>query len=179
MGYQLQQILVGFVSSLLIVAIAIYGYLIFTDEPEWSFETNPYIVLASEKTIRTILLTDSFREKPHIDGVWIPSKEDILSLESMLTKLNEGEFDSLSGISSLALPVNQYYRQYMGVVFKGEKVIYINAVSNNEMLKLGLKNLEHTREKNVLGRAHCGSYCWGGIYDPFRKLFSELKVDIL
>jgi hypothetical protein len=176
MGNQLQKILVGIVSSFLIAGIAGYGYLIFTYEPEWSFETNPYIVLASEKTIRTILTTDSFREKPYINGVWIPSVEDIEGLESKLVKLNEEEFDSLNGISSLALPVNQYYRQYMGIILNGEKVIYINAVSNNKWLKLGFKSLE--QQKNPLGRAHCENYCWGGIYDPFRKSFRELKVDI-
>jgi hypothetical protein len=62
----------------------------------------------------------------------------------------------------------------MGITLNGEKVIYINAVSNNKMLKLGFKNLE--QEKNPLGHAHCGNNCWGGIYDPFRKLLKELKV---
>lgn len=162
----------------MIAGIAIYGYLIVTDEPEWSFETNPYIVLASEKTIRTILLTDSFREKPAIDGVWVPSTDNIVSLESRLLELNKVKFDSLNGMSSLAFPVNKYYRQYMGVIFKGEKVIYINAFSNDKMLKLGFKNMENSKEKNYFGHAHCGNYCWGGIYDPFRKSFRELKVDI-
>jgi len=173
-----QQVLFGTVSTLVILCVSVYGYLILTYEPEWSFETNPYIVIDDEKTIKGIMIEGSFREIPEIEGTWTPHVNDILKLEHELPSLNNMDFDSINGISKLALPVKEYYRQYLGVKYKGEKIIYINALSYNKYIPWSLNQLKLRGKDNQLRSSHCGNYCWGGLFNPKELIFSELKVDI-
>lgn len=175
---QFQQIILGILVILLVISLMMLSSQNFEHEPKWSFEESPYIVVTSAGLIRSHILGSSFREKPNIDGVWVPKSKDIQNLENMLPQLNAIEFDSLNGPASLALPVDQYYRVYMGVIIDSKKMIYINAMSYDET---GGLNVDYSRDATKVsgfGRVHCGNYCWGGIYDPYRKVFEDLRVDI-
>jgi len=56
------------------------------------------------------------RSEPKFTGTWVPSDEDIRRMES--------EFGQLKEVYGGAL---QYYRQYVGLIQKGKRTIYINA----------------------------------------------------
>lgn len=66
--------------------------------------------------------------------------------------------------------VNDYYRQYVGVVVDGRRLIYVNAYAADEPLE-GLKTTP------VTGWCDGGESAWGVLYDAESKRFFDLAVN--
>ena len=63
----------------------------------------------------------------------------------------------------------QYYRQYVGIVVSGRKLIYLNAVC---------KRFHNPGWRNAIEPDVCDSGCnWGVVYDPETHLFSHWERD--
>ena len=90
-----------------------------------------------------------------VDGSWEPTKADLQLLESRLSKIQIKNPES-------------YYRQYVAIMVKGRKLIYINGLCTNPP----------SNWRNKLTDVCDGGDCfWGVIYDPDTGKFSDLQVN--
>ena len=96
-----------------------------------------------------------------IDGSWLPTDTDIKTVESRLALLSQ----PTDGEELVKTPTD-YFRQYVGVVVSGRKLIYLNAIKTESPMA-GWQ----TRFVNICDG---GDYFWGVIYDPATGKFSEL-----
>lgn len=99
-----------------------------------------------------------------IDSGWLPTDADIKIVESHLALLSQPTSDG----QSVKTPTD-YFRQYVGVVVLGRKLIYLNA--------LGFSDAEAGRDSwktRFVNICDGGDYFWGAIYDPATGTFSEL-----
>lgn len=110
-------------------------------------------VLLSESHAQDMLIQCS-RQTPTFEGSWTPPHAELLLLEESLK-------------SSADLPrFDDYQFQYVGIIYKGEKAIYINALDKN----LKIKNFGSKVPKWCDG----GKAFWGGVY----KVKSKSIVDV-
>jgi hypothetical protein len=78
---------------------------------------------------------------------------------------------------------NRWYMQYVGLVWKGKKVIYINAISTRKPEGACYnEKREITDESCELWKQHAYVICdggnsWGVIYDVTTGKFSDLSVN--
>ena len=121
---------------------------------------KPYTILPGSEAKETTKLC-SRDGIAKIDGGWQPSDADIQTAESHLTQLSQPTSDR----QPVQSPAN-YFRQYVGVVVSGRKLIYLNAIGPSDM-GVGWK----TRFVSVCDG---GDNFWGAIYDPATGKFSEL-----
>ncbi len=94
-----------------------------------------------------------------IDGGWEPSDTTIQIAESQLGQLSNAT-DTGATVKSPA----GYFRQYVGVIVSGRKLIYLNATA---------EEMTYWKTKFV-DVCDGGSDFWGAIYDPATHKFSEL-----
>jgi len=109
---------------------------------------------------------------PGFQDTWQPSERDIKELETQLPLL-EGLKASLCCIKGARVKnVHDYYRQYVGIVVNGRKLIYINAFA----ISARLVSDDTWRQKPAI---FCdgGDLFWGAIYDPQSKEFSQLAFN--
>lgn len=109
--------------------------------------------------------------RPAIDGItgyWDPSQQAIRQLESDIPRLKQlairQDMDKFIGNPEAS------HRQYVGVVIGGQRYIYINAWSANEVM-LGSSGAWRFKAFVVCdgGPSH-----WGALYDPQTGKFSAL-----
>lgn len=103
------------------------------------------------------------REAPEkVDGSWVPSKADLEALESHIP-----EIAKLSGWQERKMgDPRSFYRQYVAIVVRGRRLIYINALCFEKAPSDWLKKLVNPCD---------GGQCfWGILYDPSAGQFSEL-----
>jgi hypothetical protein len=113
------------------------------------------------------LVQQCSRDAPAIQGAWVPSEKDIKELEGNLHKLIAMEATGCCGRGKLENKPSEYYRQYVGIVVEGEKLIYINAVSN------GWRQSKYAPQLVCDG----GKSFWGALYDPKKKQFRSLAFN--
>ena len=100
-----------------------------------------------------------------MNGSWEPTADDIEKLESRLSRVSKlqsqrGEF--------IADP-SSYYRQYIGIIVGGRKLIYVNAFDYG-MLRSDWR-------KRLINICDGGTSAWGVLYDPKTSEFSELATN--
>jgi hypothetical protein len=104
-------------------------------------------------------------------GGWEPTKGDIQSLESHLSRISK--LRSKEGVvgTRIANP-SSYYRQYVGIMVGARKLIYVNAFDafhENEPPSFWREQLVYICDG--------GSSAWGVLYDPETHKFSELRTN--
>lgn len=101
---------------------------------------------------------------------WHPSMLDIYGLEASLPqvswlKAENGPTDSHIRIDH----PERYFRQYIGVIQKGRKLIYVNAFWDDIAVS-------YWRERLVI-IMDGGTCCWQALYDPTSSTFITLRIN--
>lgn len=66
---------------------------------------------------------------------------------------------------------NEFYRQYIAIVIKGHKFIYINAFCDQE------EPVPSDWRKVLVSACDGGGCYWGVLYDPTTGKFSDLEIN--
>src|SRR5437868_4156930 len=91
---------------------------------------------AAQTNTRWVLLPDSEADHakqlcsrpgpPKFSGTWKPTQKEIQTMESRLTRVSR--LRTRSGILGVRIKhADRYYRQYLGIIIKNRKFIFINA----------------------------------------------------
>ncbi len=110
---------------------------------------------------------------PEFESTWTPTSGDIRELEQRLPVLN-GTLNRMVARVELCKALrgptlNDYHRQYSGMVERGRRLIYINALHS------GLVHSDwRTR---ALGVCDGGPAAWGVVYDPATGEFSRFAIN--
>ena len=106
---------------------------------------------------------------PTVEAGWLPAESDLAEMEKRFSEIPKLQTKSgSSGIPSKA--PRTYYRQYIGVVVKGEKYIYINGICDK-------KPPSDWRDKLV---NVCDGGCnWGVLYDVQTGSFSDFGINAI
>jgi hypothetical protein len=104
---------------------------------------------------------------PKFSGTWKPSEADIQKMESHLSRISGLRTES--GIVDVQIEhPDRYYRQYLGIIIKNRKFVFINAFCDD-------KPPEGWRERVV---DVCDGGCsWGVVYDIKSRKFSHLEMN--
>ena len=107
-----------------------------------------------------------------VDSSWTPASSDIAKLEANLANITSlhseaGEVGDLAG-QQIEKP-ERYYRQYVGIVVNGKKLIYVNAACH--------PRASDGWRTQFLDGCGGGSCYWGVEYDPRAGRFSNLHVN--
>jgi hypothetical protein len=129
---------------------------------------DKYTILKGEKA-KAIAGQCSRENPPAFTEIWVPEKKTILYLEANLEKIEQLS-PSLCCLASVRISnVRNYFRQYIGIISKGRRLIYINAF------------LGHKAPKNWLTEpimaCDGGLSFWGAIFDPETGEFSQLAIN--
>jgi hypothetical protein len=108
------------------------------------------------------------RETPRAEGTWQPSEADLKSLEAHFSDLSKLVSKGSPSTVQILHP-EQYYRQYIGVVVRGKKLIYINSLPDITFSR-------NWREEFV-DVCDGGARFWGAFYDTATGQFSNLQTN--
>ena len=111
----------------------------------------------------------------NVKGFWRPSNEDVKNLEDNFTKILQlagtGCCNSGPGIEHL----EKFGFQYLGVVIKGRKYIYINAFPISEVQEFEKTGGDPLREPMIV--CDGGPAFWGALFEVESKKFSALAFN--
>ena len=108
------------------------------------------------------------RNGPKVDGSWKPTKDDIELLESSISLISKLKSEDSRLAVHIANP-SSYYRQYLGIVVDGRRLIYLNAFAP------GL--LRSDWRERFVDICDGGTAVWGVLYDPEKREFSKLTTN--
>lgn len=123
-------------------------------------------VLKPEKA--KMITNQCSRQAPEkFETTWTPTEKDISELESQLKAIEKANGDTQRQ-EQFVKNVKDYYRQYIGLVIDGQKLIYINAFHSDSKQK----NF-NWKEEPVIS-CDGGTWFWGILYNPNKKEFFDL-----
>ena len=114
-----------------------------------------------------MILKQCSREVPVVEGTWLPPLPVLEDLEANLYKLEELESVACCGYGRLEKKVDEYFRQYAGIITGGEQLVYINASPG------GGQNSKPVIKVVCDG----GKNYWGAVYHPVTNEFSHLAFN--
>jgi hypothetical protein len=106
---------------------------------------------------------------PDFTATWQPDQTAINSLEADLARLHRLRAEGCCILGASVGDVNRYYRQYVGIVSGGRRLIYVNAYAADESTRL--------ESKPVNDWCDGGDAFWGVLYDVETRRFSELAFN--
>ena len=122
------------------------------------------------------ILRQCSRSVPEIEGVWNPSPSDVKSLESNLEQISKLKSTDCCLLDAQIPNPSYYCRQYVGIIVKGRKVIYINAFVPLMGTNLRTSDPNYWR-KNVIVICDGGESVWGCEYDVQNNCFYNLSIN--
>jgi hypothetical protein len=102
-----------------------------------------------------------------IDGGWQPTTKNIDAMEEALSKSTYLRGKLTSKPDQASNP-RQYYRQYVGVIVAGRKLIYINGMCGKP---------PSYWTKTLVDVCDGGRCFWGALYDPGSGEFSQFEMN--
>lgn len=101
-----------------------------------------------------------------VSDYWAPSSSQVIAIEKLLPDLIRK--------SGLKVKLSGSYRQYMGVVSHGKKIIYLNSFPGSALRPYPSDKQVDWRNKPVI---YCdgGDNFWGVEFDPGDNTFHDLK----
>lgn len=113
---------------------------------------------------------------------WIPSEDEIREMASRLRDIARLKAEKCCFKGRRVEDPEQWYIQFVGLVWKGKKIIYINAVSREQPTVYEadlstLRTVPSDRWKSEVIRVCDGGTNWGVIYDPSKRKFSDLAFN--
>lgn len=127
-----------------------------------------YTVLKGQKA-KLISGQCSRESPPAFTDIWVPEEKTIVYLEANLKKIERLSSHLCCLQKERISDVNKYYRQYIGIVSKGRRLIYINAF-------VGPKPPDSLLTEPIMA-CDGGSSFWGAIFDPKTGEFSQLAFN--
>lgn len=127
-----------------------------------------YTILKGEQA-KLIAGQCSRENPPAFTDTWIPDEKTIAYLEANLKKIERLSSKLCCLQNEHISDVHKYYRQYIGIVSKGRRLIYINAV-------VGPKPPNNWLTEPVMA-CDGGMSFWGAIFDPETGDFSQLAFN--
>jgi hypothetical protein len=104
---------------------------------------------------------------PKFDGTWTPTEKLIRIMESRFERISR--LRTRSGIVGVRIKhPTRYYRQYLGIVVKKRKFIFINAFCDDTPPEFWHQELVDTCD---------GGCSWGVVYDVAVGKFSHLELN--
>lgn len=142
------------------------------DAPHPAFALQPgRSVVLPERLAQSVRAQCSRADFPDIDGTWTPSVDNVARMEAHLYRLNR-HFESASRSRNGAesrLNVNDYHRQYVGILRGGQRFIYINALYNG--------NVDASWQSQAFNICDGGPAAWGCIYNPDADAFDAFRIN--
>jgi len=111
----------------------------------------------------------------NIKGFWRPGEDDIKTLESNFQYVTKLVATECCVIGSKVDSLKGWGFQYLGVVIKGKKYIYINAFPATDIARYKQRNYDLSLTAVVV--CDGGTYYWGVLFDPETKQFSLLSFN--
>ena len=107
------------------------------------------------------------RPSPEFQGTWKPGESDIQTMESRLSRVSQ--LRARSGIigTQIQHPA-RYYRQYLGIIIKNRKFIYINGLCEEK---------PPASWRETLADVCDGGCYWGVVYDVATGKFSHIEMN--
>lgn len=127
-----------------------------------------YTVLSGQEA-KNIVNQCSRTSPQDITDFWIPDEKVIASIESNLEIIEQLD-PELCCFSNVRISnVQNYFRQYVGILYEGHRLIYINAF-------LGPHSPKNWQTEAVIA-CDGGTSFWGVIFDPETGQFSQLAIN--
>jgi hypothetical protein len=123
-------------------------------------DKKPFVVLPPREALAVNELCS--RPGPKVEGGWVPEERDTQALEARLGDITSERHGAISNPFSS-------YRQYVGIVVAGRRLIYVNAFPP----QFGLKDWK-TRLVSVCDG---GPSFWGIQFDPTDDKFFDLEMN--
>jgi hypothetical protein len=134
-------------------------------------------IIASAQRQKSTLLPESEAKRvgkqcsreapPEFTETWQPSPEDLKKMESKLADIKKLKSKCCIEGEQIDNP-EHFYMQYVGIVIRGKKLIYINAFADD-------KPPETWKEHAII--VCDGGVDWGVLYDPATGKFFDLSVN--
>jgi len=125
------------------------------------------VILPESAASALLARTCSRPGPPKFEATWTPTSEDVQTMETQFARLES--LAVKNKLEQMRRP-NNYYRQYVGIIAGGRKLIYINAFCN-----LDKKPPAYWRDKPVM---NCDGGCdWGVVYDTVSRSFADLQIN--
>lgn len=156
---------------LFLISIVLLGC---SSSRNFQLSPNQSIILDSTKAYETV--RQCSRYAPTIEGSWNPSAKQIKELESLLYKVYDLKAVECCLIGVEIIDLNEFYRQYAGIIVDGKKLIYVNAFSKHSFdYSSRLEKFDWKKEPYVV--CDGGEFYWGVCYDPITKEFIDLAFN--
>jgi uncharacterized membrane protein len=122
------------------------------------------------------LLDQCSRSTPkNIRAFWTPTQSEIEILESSFTNIKNIVAKECCVIGAKIDSLQEFGFQYLGVIIKGEKYIYINAFPFEDITRYKKHNYDPATTPVIV--CDGGTYYWGAIFDPQTRKFSSLSFN--
>jgi hypothetical protein len=129
-------------------------------------EKKPYVILPPSEAQAVNRLCS--RPGPgEIEEGWAPGAIDVATLEARLSDIST--LQSRGAVRTTISDPFHFYRQYVGIVLSGRRLIYVNAFPPDFVPKYW-----QTRLMDVCDG---GPAFWGVLFDPATGKFSDLKTN--
>jgi hypothetical protein len=129
--------------------------------PAHSYDEKPYVLLPA-----------SAARELTWHGTWRPTAADIDGLESSLPMVPFLKVGNWPESFNMRIDhPEQYFRQYVAVVRKGKKLIYVNAFCDAFHEEIP------TWRQHLVVILDGGKCCWQALYDPTGHIFLALSIN--
>ena len=126
----------------------------------WAQDRKPFVVLPTGEAQAVNRLCS--RTGPKVEGGWSPKARDIEALEARLGDIKSERHGAISD------PFRSY-RQYVGIVVAGRRLIYVNAFPPQVSLKAW--------KTRLVSVCDGGPSFWGIQFDPADDKFFDLEMN--
>jgi len=110
----------------------------------------------------------SRRSPTEVSGSWMPTLGDITLIEKALPQF-------IAHRARLHRPASAYCRQYVGLISRGRKIIYVNALLASEFKDRDPDAIDWKKEPVVV--CDGGGDAWGVEFDPHTNRFHNFAVN--
>jgi hypothetical protein len=149
--------------AVLIVLVAILAYRASATEPV----SRDRIAILPAAAGPALLSQCSRETISQPDSFWVPTGSDVASIESALPA-----FLSRPGVRSPRAPLSAYYRQYVGVVAHGKRLVYVSFFDGSSM-----KDSDTRWRKEAVNVCDGGDHYWGIVFDVDSRSFEPPRFN--
>ena len=137
---------------------------------------EPSFSVVVDTSIGKQLLNQCSRATPaNVQSFWTPTPADITEMENNFTNIYFLKASECCWKGAKVDSLHNFSFQYLGVIIKGQKYIYINAFPSGS--ESWYKDHEIDLSKNALIICDGGSSYWGVLYDRRKRRFFSLSFN--
>jgi len=133
-------------------------------------------VVLPEAEARSVVRQCS-RSAPEIEGTWQLSESDTALLERDLRQLQRLYAVGCCFRGARIGNVDEYLRQYAGVIVRGQRYIYINALTADLIEDRPPTEIVPRWKESAFVACDGGPAFWGALYSPASRRFFELSIN--